>query len=93
MVLVPQEPINVPAGTPLRISYEPIEETADSTSSSHAVKPAAGANIVDRLPLVRGLDEKLVRQVVDDPANELCNMEAEEFLLRVRGTSDQTKSD
>ena len=94
LVLVPEEPIDIPVGTPLRVSYEPLEPTLGATSGAHALPPVepAGPSIVDQLPLVRGLGSKLVREIIDDPENELCNVGAEEFLRGVTAKSDPAKA-
>jgi hypothetical protein len=87
VVLVPEQPIDVPAGTALRVSYEPIAPVSGATPKTVA---AGRQSMVDRLPLVRGLDPQLVRPIIEEPENELSNMGAEEFLRGKRKASDQT---
>lgn len=69
-VFVPDETVDVPVGTALRVSYERI-----APPMAPPPRAAAGANIVDQWPLVRGLSSQVVREIMEDPVNELCNLD------------------
>jgi hypothetical protein len=67
-VFVPDETVDVPVGTPLRVTYERVAPSVEP-------RPRTGAGIVDQWPLVCGLSSEVVREIVDDPINELCNLD------------------
>jgi hypothetical protein len=67
-VFVPDERVDIPAGTALRVSYERVVETSPTQPDAGET---ASPSIVDMLPLIRGLDSDVVREIFEDPENEM----------------------
>jgi hypothetical protein len=61
-VFVPDEPVDVPVGTPLRVHVEAVSGGAPDTS----------ANLLS--PVIVGLDATLAQAIASDPAFDAENM-------------------
>lgn len=61
-VFVPDEPVNVPVGTPLRVRVEAVRPEAVATSGNLLA------------PVIVGLDPTLAQAIACDPEFELENM-------------------
>ncbi len=67
-VIVPDEPIGLAAGARVRVTLEPVEEPAPTTSGK-----------LD-LPLLTGVDPEVVRTIMEDSEFDIENAKIEQFL-------------